>query len=209
MSTTPADQPDPTRPADENHDFFSTDAESPIDETAAPERAAADAARVGDGDAPAPDADTTVTGAAEVEAAVADAADETAADAGDAATGDAATGAAETGAAVNVATDASAADDEAAEDEVPPTLTSFPDAAHPVVLDRETLRRAPRFGRFALVAVLGGLLLGVVLGYVVFPASHPGWSRTIFAFEVMLVTLALTLLAALASDWRSRRPRRR
>lgn len=204
MSTTPADQPDPTRPADENHDFFSTDAESPIDETAAPERAAADAARVGDGDAPAPDADTAVTGAAEVEAAVADAADETAADAGDAATG-----AAETGAAVNVATDASAADDEAAEDEVPPTLTSFPDAAHPVVLDRETLRRAPRFGRFALVAVLGGLLLGVVLGYVVFPASHPGWSRTIFAFEVMLVTLALTLLAALASDWRSRRPRRR
>lgn len=144
MSTTPADQPDPTLPVDENHDFSSADAESPADETPAPERAAADAAATDEGD-----------------------------------------------------------------DEVPPTLTSFPDAAHPVVLDRETLRRAPRFGRFALVAVLGGLVLGVVLGYVIFPASHPGWSRTIFAFEVMLVTLALTLLAALASDWRSRRPRRR
>lgn len=96
--------------------------------------------------------------------------------------------------------------DEAAE--APATLTAYPDVNHPVVLDRETLRRAPRFGRFALVAVLGGLLLGVVLGHIIFPASHPGWSRTIFAFEVMLVTLALTLLAALASDRRSRRPRR-
>lgn len=91
------------------------------------------------------------------------------------------------------------------DDEAPVRLTSYPDEAHPVVLDRTTLRRAPRFGRFALVAVIGGLVLGAVLGYVIFPASHPGWSRVIFALEVAFVTLAVTLVAALISDARSRR----
>lgn len=155
MSTTPADQPEPTLPDDE-HAVPSSSADG-IAAGATP-----------DGDA----SDASI-------AAVAD----DAPDPGRAADAD--------------------------DDEGPATLTAYPDPAHPVVLDRSTLRRAPRFGRFALVAVLGGLLLGVVLGHVIFPASHPGWSRTIFAFEVMLVVLAVTLVAALASDARSRRRLRR
>lgn len=178
MSTTPADQPEPIRPTDENHDLSSSP--SGTDESAADvsstDGSDGAAASTPDDGASAPEAPET-----------ADLVSERAAS----------------------SVLSSETDEEPETDEAPATLTAYPDAAHPVVLDTQTLRRAPRFGRFALAAVLGGLLLGVVVGYVIFPASHPGWSRTIFAFEVMLVTLAVTLLAALASDRRSRRPRRR
>lgn len=178
MSPTPADQPEPIRPTDENHDLSSSP--SGTDESAADvsstDGSDGAAASTPDDGASAPEAPET-----------ADLVSERAAS----------------------SVLSSETDEEPGTDDAPATLTAYPDAAHPVVLDTQTLRRAPRFGRFALAAVLGGLLLGVVVGYVIFPASHPGWSRTIFAFEVMLVTLAVTLLAALASDRRSRRPRRR
>ncbi|MBD9697984.1 hypothetical protein IGS67_00510 [Flavimobilis sp. GY10621] len=178
MSTTPADQPEPIRPADENHDIPSSP--SGTDESAA------DVHSIDGSDGAA--ASTPEDGASAPEAPeAADLVSERAASS---------VLSFETG-------------EDPGADEAPATLTAYPDAAHPVVLDRDTIRRAPRFGRFALAAVLGGLLLGVIVGYVIFPASHPGWSRTIFAFEVMLVTLAVTLLVALASDRRSRRPRRR
>lgn len=89
----------------------------------------------------------------------------------------------------------------------PATPTAYPDPTRPVVLDRTTLRRAPRFGRFALVGVLGGLVVGVVVGLLTLPTDHPGWSRAVLAFEIMLVVLLVTLLGALVADARSRRRR--
>lgn len=79
----------------------------------------------------------------------------------------------------------------------------------PVVelVDPATVRRAPRFRAFLWAGAVTGLVIGFVVGLIVFPSNDRGWTLAIFVTELAAAGVLIGAVVAVLLDRRSLRGR--